>query len=252
MGNILKILDQLIDRMPANTARMIRLGAIGAWFILATIVIFKTWSYGSESVPSSGQDLSFVRLREKIEREKNLKNPPELNIAERSKVTIPDTGELINENSTIPFNINRKKSSDVVGESNKPIEPKTPDRTRKGPAFIGEDNRTPGLFPHKKYLPDKDRGVGGVRQKKIPGEKSNVLPLPSRKKYKYPGSKQQQESKDKSNTKQPKTTIKKNKTPSKVIPLTRPSRTSKSSQPKRKKSIYPRIKRKDPEILPGR
>lgn len=166
MDAFYKLFDRLTEMLPASALRMIRLGALLAWLIAATVVVFFSWQVGSKSVPASGQDLSMAVIREKVAREKNLKNPPPPEISSPEKIIIPDTGEFPQESMPdIPYPIQKRGENPLEGESPEFLEKIPQYKVKEGPVYQGEGADSGFiLYPPKEHIPEKDAGVGGVRE----------------------------------------------------------------------------------------
>lgn len=167
MKSVLAFIDGLLERIPHGAVRLIRLGALLFWLILATVVVFYSWSFGSQATPTSGQDLSLTTIREKIEREKNLKNPPDLDISDRRNITIPDIGELEREASpVIPYLPTPRRGNELEEKQPSP----SGSQSQSQLPFLGSRvNREGELYPPKYYIPEKDSGVGGARESALTG-----------------------------------------------------------------------------------
>lgn len=175
MDTILKLFDRLTEQLPHGTIQLIRMGAALAWVILATIAIYYAWSAGSDSVPPSGQDLSQARIREKIERERNLANPPQLDLRSRESVIIPDTGEFRTEGRPeVPYRPEGRSEvgKPIPGQSD-PREPFSERRPGNVP-YAGED---PNVMPGRDYVPSRDPGSSGPRDNRGDSTSPNGVPL---------------------------------------------------------------------------
>lgn len=180
VNNILKMLDGLLAKLPPAVIQMIRLGSLLIWLILGTIVAIFAWSTGTRRAPQSGQDLSLVELRERIQREKNEKAG--------APVTIPDIGEFVDEERSdkMPFKTEKRKEKGLAGSDNKLIEPENPIRgSGELPPFLG-DRSEPMRNTERSALPpdrtaekgqslDPDRTVEKPRlPMKEPGPKKDL------------------------------------------------------------------------------
>ena len=163
MNALYKLFDRFTEMVPPQILQFIRLGALLLWLVIATIVAYVAWQSGAQSAPQMGQELSLATIREKVEREENLRRT--------GNVILPDLNDLVPER--------RRERSDVfdpespprigldnpglAGEDIEMMEPESPPGNNGGdelPPFVGEDAR---LSPPR-YAPERDQGVGGVRQ----------------------------------------------------------------------------------------
>ncbi len=158
MQQLLKLFDSLTGRIPPNLLQILRLSALLFWLVAATIVAYYAWQRGAGAAPQMGQDLSLSEIKERVEREQNLHRQGDL--------AIPDLNELIPEERGYesPFEREPVRAADLAGEDARLIEPENPvsNPGGRGPLpFAGESNLSPGDV--RGYVPDRDAGVGGVR-----------------------------------------------------------------------------------------
>ncbi len=174
MDTIFKFFDRLTEQLPHGTVQMIRLGAVLFWLILATIAVFYAWRSGADSVPPSGQDLSQVSIREKVERARNLENPPGLDLRGRESVVIPDTGEFRRGTEDhIPYRPDGRTDTRPMKEGDRPKEPFSGERPSGAP-YAGED---PSIYPNRGYVPPRDPGASGTRDSRTGESESRGAPL---------------------------------------------------------------------------
>ncbi len=176
MDAVLKFIDKMVAGMSSSTLQIVRLGGLLVWLIIATIIVTIAWSHGSESVPPSGQDLSMQTIREKIQKEKNLKNPPRMDIGGGRSVTVPGIGELSKNDPTgRSFYPARRKGNELSGDGNR----------KQYPGYV---NQRPGQ-PARAYEPtlprdDNARGnTGGNVDRRTGGAPSagtGQSPFPGR------------------------------------------------------------------------
>ena len=84
-----KLFDRFTEMVPPQILQFIRLGALLIWLIIATIVAYMAWQSGAQSAPQMGQELSLATIREKVEREENLRRT--------GNVILPDLNDLVPE-----------------------------------------------------------------------------------------------------------------------------------------------------------
>ncbi len=161
MNRLLELIDEFSEKIPPNLMKSIRLGALVFWAGIAVIVMVYAWQYGVDHAPQVGQELHLTDVREKIQREKNLEK--------REHVTVPDIFDLPYESeSNIPDMTER------VRQGIAPLDEKKEDTSENSefPPFMGESRSN--VYPSE-YIPEKDAGVGGVREK--PSSNSEAIPL---------------------------------------------------------------------------
>lgn len=178
MDKIYQLFDKFTNMIPGNVQHMIRLGALLAWLILATVATFLSWQSGVDSAPELGQELSLSNIKEEIARKNNLKKTGD--------IVLPDLNDLIREkrknlNSDLPQETRHEKDNLIKPEMEK-IEPQNPVRSfndkdkTEGPVFHGETHNP--IIQNNNYLPKKDQGSGGVMEKKefnrLPTEKKEI------------------------------------------------------------------------------
>ncbi len=170
MDALYKMFDRITEMIPGQLLPVIRFGAIGLWAIMAIVVVIISWSQGTESAPQIGQELSIAEMKERQKREENLKD--------RGEVSIPGLDEILperSERSETPFQYEYEgeREPTVMQEDDALREPSD---TRE-PTYQG-DNPAP-LQEGGSYVPNRDAGVGGVRERfdTQPGE-GGLLPLP--------------------------------------------------------------------------
>lgn len=244
MDTIFKFFDRLTEQLPHGTVQMIRLGAVLFWLILATIAVFYAWRSGADSVPPSGQDLSQVSIREKVERARNLQNPPGLDLRGRESVVIPDTGEFRRGTEDhIPYRPDGRTETSPMKEGDRPKEPFSGQRPG-GPPYAGED---PSIYPNRGYVPPRDPGASGTRDSRTGESESRgapLLPPPS-----GPGSVRRSPARGNQSESQPEEGRDQPAAPRSAParqPQTKPARAGKSGEP----SLYPRRRSNEPGLLP--
>lgn len=86
MDSVFKLIDRLLNSIPPEVQKMVRLGALVVWSILAAITV--VWSYrkGMDSAPQTGEDLYLSNIKEKVYRDRMKRNPAD--------ITLPDLNEL--------------------------------------------------------------------------------------------------------------------------------------------------------------
>ena len=240
MDAIFKFFDRFTEMIPHSTMQMVRLGAILLWLIMGTIAIFYSWRAGSDSVPSSGQDLSQAGIREKVERERNLQNPPGLDLRSRESVVIPDTGEFRREGEpVIPYRPDGRVETRPLPNGERPKEPFSGERS-SGPPYVGED---PSAYPNRGYSPPRDAGASGTRDGRAGESESRRAPL-----LPPPGRRSPQERAPEGNRRgqeQP------DRTPAEsTAPADRRTEGPRKKGPSHDPSLYPRRKSGPPALLP--
>ena len=148
-----KYFDKFTNMIPSNVLQMIRLGALLAWLIGATLVTYVSWTVGEESAPELGQKLFLSNIKEDIAREQNIHSVGD--------VVLPDLNDLIRErrqadaareSQAEPSNGQKQKDgskSELQAEDASPIEPNNPVRSqiegahREGPVYQGEGLANP-------------------------------------------------------------------------------------------------------------
>lgn len=158
MQQLLKLFDSLTGRIPPNLLQILRLSALLFWLVAATIVAYYAWQRGAGAAPQMGQELSLSEIKERVQREENLHRQGDL--------AIPDLNELIPEERGYesPFEREPERALDLAGEDSRLMEPENPVNNPGGQGplpFAGESNLSPGDV--RGYVPDRDAGVGGVR-----------------------------------------------------------------------------------------
>ncbi|MCB1326039.1 MAG: hypothetical protein H7A21_17700 [Spirochaetales bacterium] len=180
MNALYKLFDRFTEMVPPQILQFIRLGALLIWLIIATIVAYMAWQSGAQSAPQMGQELSLATIREKVEREENLRRT--------GNVILPDLNDLVPErrrersgafDPESPPRIGLDNPG-LAGEDIEMLEPESPPRSRgtdELPPYVGDDAR---LSPPR-YAPERDQGVGGVRQPRdrASGTEAPAIPLDS-------------------------------------------------------------------------
>lgn len=136
MQKILALFDRLTSKIPAQAMRLVRLGALVAWAVAGTTVVFFSWRRGQDATPPEGQDLSRATIRERISRERNRQ--------EAGGVTVPDLGEFFPEAESpeLPAQERKPARPGLSGVDERLIEPENPvERPAELPPFLADDSR---------------------------------------------------------------------------------------------------------------
>jgi len=122
---LFKLFDSITEKIPLSILLYIRMLAIFAWILAASVAVYVSWNRGASSAPPSGQDTYLSEIKEKETIEKNLKNPPPLavpSLNEWEKKTgsaeLPDFHDVVPENKnekTLPPYISEKQTPDDTG-----------------------------------------------------------------------------------------------------------------------------------------
>ena len=124
MDKVYQLFDKFTNMIPANVIQVIRLGAILAWLILATVATVLSWQSGVEATPELGQALSLSNIKEEIARKNNLKKTGD--------IVLPDLNDLIRQqhgekNQDFPVQ-SRPEKSELIDSDSSPIESSNPIR----------------------------------------------------------------------------------------------------------------------------
>lgn len=175
--SILKTIDKIFEAIPPNVAKAVRLSSILVWLVLATIVIFYSVQAGQVAAPQTGEDLSMATLKERIQKERNLRSPGEL--------TVPDLSELVTEESGPDFRARRDSADQeelqLNPESAKPFEPldttNEPGTMQADPDEVPYRSESLDPYPKRQYRPATDPGSAGERTRPESGN-TELMPLP--------------------------------------------------------------------------
>ena len=163
MDQLLQLIDRITSSIPESVLQKIRIVAIGAWAMMAAAIAFYSWKAGANSAPQIGQDLHHAELKQRVLREKNLK--------ERKDVVIPDLHDIIEPGSKEDF-LPEKRIRPHLGSER---ENRDGSRGEEGIPYMGEENQ--GIFPEKVYTPEKDGGTGGIRSRNLDEDGIDLLPV---------------------------------------------------------------------------
>ncbi|MCB1318116.1 MAG: hypothetical protein KDK34_24850 [Leptospiraceae bacterium] len=171
--------------IPPNVLKLLRLAAILVWVIAGGIVAIYSWQSGAESAPQMGQDLSLANIKEKVEREENLRRTGD--------VILPDLNDLISERhrddslarelAETPMRRDmRDVSPGLAGEDVNLLEPDAPvrDRTPGALPLHGDDTR---VIRGSEFLPggesirstDQNSNYRGTDSENRSGNRNNSL-----------------------------------------------------------------------------
>jgi len=160
-------------QLSASTIRLIRMGAILVWVLLAVVSVYYAWAGGTKAAFVSGEDLSLITIREKAERRRNLENPPELDLRDPNSITVPDASEMRRDRpSRVPYPREKSVKNELEPEDSRLKKPYEPGRENRLPPYRGESD-SDGPYPRRRYIPGKDSGVGDRGERTGPASKEN-------------------------------------------------------------------------------
>lgn len=152
MQKLLALFDRLTEKIPPPAMRMVRLGAVVAWAVAGTTVVFFSWRRGQDATPPEGQDLSRATIRERITRERNREDA--------GGVTVPDLGEFFPESraADLPAHQAERPGAGLSGEDDRLIDPENPiEKPGELPPFLGEDSRSEAPLHVPDVRPRRER-----------------------------------------------------------------------------------------------
>ncbi|MFN3604316.1 MAG: hypothetical protein ACK4UJ_06380 [Leptonema sp. (in: bacteria)] len=85
--NLYAKIDSLLEKLPPNIKKGVVLFAISIWFVSAIFVVLYTYQKGKEKAPYLGEDYFLEEVKEKIQKNQNLKK--------KSAIILPDLNDLI-------------------------------------------------------------------------------------------------------------------------------------------------------------